>query len=111
MREIDNNMNSLGFKGTPANPTSGSEPVVSQGQTPNQQGAAPEINDLKNMPVPGQSQVQPDNVDADMALLLKNFGQITQLNLIFDEFLKNHTYEEATQLLEAYKKEFLVGKN
>ena len=109
MREIDKNMNSLNFKGVQK--PAADEPVVSQPQAqPISEISDKEINDLKNMPALGQSQIQKDNLDKDMEFLLKHPEQASQLNMSFEKFLENHTYEEATQLVDAYKHEFLAKK-
>jgi hypothetical protein len=110
MREIDKNMNSLNFKGVQK--PFAEEPVVSQPQpAPSTEVSENQINDLKNMPAPGQSQINKDNIDNDMNILLKNPDQVAQLNMIFDKFQENHTYEESAQLMDAYKQEFLSGKH
>lgn len=109
MREIgNNNINSLNFKGIqkPANDT----PTVPE--TPAVPVESKEIKDLTNMPAAslGKSQVSTDSIEDDMNILLKNPIQVTQLNMIFDKYQENHSYEEATQLLDAYRNEFKVTK-
>ncbi len=109
MREIGNkNINSLNFTGIqkPANetttaPEAAPTPVDSK-----------EIKDLTNMPAAslGKSQVSTDSIEDDMNILLKNPIQVAQLNMIFDKYQDDHSYEEATQLLDAYRNEFKVTK-
>lgn len=109
MREIGNkNINSLNFTGiqkstndTSATPETPAAPVESK-----------EIKDLTNMPAAtlGKSQVSTDSIEDDMNILLKNPTQVAQLNMIFDKYQENHSYEEATQLLDAYRNEFKISK-
>ena len=111
MREIDNkNINSLNFKGI-QKPATESTPVSEVPATP---AETKEIKDLANMPAAaiGQSQVQAssDNTESDMLFLLKNPAEVEQLNNVFDKFQENHSYEEAVQLLDAYRHEFYVKK-
>lgn len=105
MREIDNNVNNIKVPDI-------QKPMSEETAAPVQESAAneetKEIKDLKNMPEAalGKSQVATDSVDKDMQFLMKHPEEVEQLNEIFDKFQENHSYEEATQLLEAYKKEF-----
>lgn len=109
MREIDNNnINGVNYKGiqkaaaeTPALP----ENPVAQPETK-------EIKDLGSMPAAtiGRSQISSDSTESDMMFLLKNPNEVAQLNMIFDKYQKEHSYEEATQLIDAYKHEFMTKK-
>ena len=58
----------------------------------------------------GRSQISSDSTENDMMFLLKNPEEVAQLNMIFDKYQQNHTYEEATLLIDAYKREFLSKK-
>lgn len=108
MREIDNkNLNSLNFKGIqkPSNDgtTAPETPAVSA-------DSGKEIKDLSNMPAAslGKSQVATDSVEDDMMFLAKNPEQVMQLNAIFEKYQEEHSYEEATRLIDAYRNEFKV---
>lgn len=109
MREIGNkNINNLNFTGIQKASNDGTV-------TPEVQAApveSKEIKDLTNMPAAslGKSQVLTDSVESDMNILLKNPTQVAQLNMIFDKYQENHSYEEATQLLDAYRNEFKITK-
>ena len=109
MREIGNkNINSLNFTGIqkPAADTPATTP-----ETPVTQESK-EIKDLTNMPAAslGKSQVSTDSIEDDMNILLKNPIQAAQLNMVFDKYQETHSYEEATQLLDAYRNEFKISK-
>ncbi len=41
---------------------------------------------------------------------MKNPSEVEQLNKIFDTYQETHSYEEATQLLDAYRREFSSKK-
>ena len=58
----------------------------------------------------GKSQVSTDSIEDDMNILLKNPIQVAQLNMVFDKYQETHSYEEATQLLDAYRNEFKISK-
>ena len=109
MREIDNNINQAQFQNlqkvqatAPTEEVSATAPVVEQ----------KEINDLSSMPSAslGKSQISTDSTEADMQLFMKYPEQVEQMNAIFDKFKENHSYEEATQLLDAYRNEFVAKK-
>lgn len=106
MREIDNNVNNV-KKIPDIQKPSVEEPAVQPEATPVSNDSK-EIKDLKNMPEAtlGKSQVSSDSVDSDMQFLMKHPEEVEQLNKIFDKFQENHSYEEATQLMDAYRKEF-----
>ncbi len=107
MREIDNNLNNI--KVPEIQKPAVEEPVV-QAEPATTAEETKEIKDLKNMPEAalGKSQITTDSMDKDLQFLMKHPEEVEQLNAIFDKFQENHTYEEATQLLDAYKKEFAV---
>src|SRR5574344_594620 len=109
MREIENNINNMNIKGI-------QKPAIENAPTEEIADTKPEsskeIKDLKDMPAAslGKSQISKDSVEKDMQLLLKNPAQVSQFNMIFDTFQENHTYEEATQLMDAYRNVFMVKK-
>jgi len=109
MREIDNkNINGLNYKGIQKTTPEGT--VIPE--TPTVQPETKEIKDLANMPAAtlGRSQISSDSTESDMLFLLKNPQEVAQLNMIFDKYQQEHSYEEATQLIDAYKHEFLSKK-
>lgn len=107
MREIDNNLNNV--KVPEIQKPAVEEPVV-QAEAPETDVETKEIKDLKNMPEAalGKSQISTDTIDKDMQFLMKYPQEVETLNAMFDKFQEEHSYEEAAQLLEAYKKEFTV---
>ena len=109
MREIDNkNINGVNYKGIQKPAIDGAV----QPEAPVVQPEAKEINDQTKMPAAslGRSQISSDSTENDMMFLLKNPEEVAQLNMIFDKYQQNHTYEEATLLMDAYKREFLSKK-
>ncbi len=111
MREIDNNINNgsnnvNNIKGiqkpapdeTVANETPAAAPVESK-----------EITDLTGPAATiGKSQVTSDSVEKDMQFFAKNPEAVRKLNAVFEgKFSKEHSYEEATRLMDAYKNEFI----
>mgnify|MGYP006872973123 CR=1 FL=1 len=107
MREIDNNLNNM--KVPEIQKSIVEEPVVSE-QVPAVAEGTKEIKDLKNMPEAalGKSQISTDSLDKDMQFLIKYPNEVEALNQMFDKFQDQHSYEEAVQLLDAYRKEFIV---
>ncbi len=107
MREIDNNLNNV--KVPEIQKPAVEEPAAAQ-EAPAQEAETKEIKDLKNMPEAalGKSQVSTDSIDKDMQFLMKYPDEVEMLNKMFDKFQEEHSYEEAAQLLDAYKKEFSV---
>lgn len=109
MREIDNkNINGVNYKGI-QKPAAESQNLP---EPPVVQPEAKEIKDLGNMPAAaiGRSQISSDSTESDMMFLLKNPVEVAQLNMIFDKYQQEHSYEEATQLIDAYKHEFMTKK-
>ena len=109
MREINNNFNNLNFKGiqkaSETQPTQPEAPVANQNDG--------DLKKLSNLPAAtlGQTQVTTDSVEGDMKFLLSNPEEAQVLLGAFDNYVaKGHTYEEATQLMEAHKKEFMATK-
>ena len=103
MREIDNNMSNLNFKGIQkadevqsANISTPAE-TVSEVQTK-------EINDLSKLPSAsiGKSQVNAsDSIENDMKILAKKPELVQELNRIVDEYSKNHTEEETLKFMDS----------
>ncbi len=109
MREIDNkNINSVNYTGI--------QKAANDSNLPAEMPTAPiekkEINDLDKVPSAslGRSQITTDTTESDMMFLLKNPEEVAQLNKIFDKYQEEHSYEEASQLLEAYRHEFSAKK-
>ncbi len=110
MREIDNNLNNVNFRGIPQIPSEKTDNEAAV--TP----AAPaveqkEISDLKNMPELGRSQVQaPDSIENDMKILDKKPELVEELNHVIDEYAKNHTQEETVKFMDTAIQEFFAKK-
>lgn len=111
MREIDNNINNSSngvnnLKGI-QKPT---PDEVNVNETPSSAPAeSKEITDLSGPAVTlGKSQVSSDSVEKDMKFFAKNPEAVRKLDAVFEgKFLKEHSYEEATRLMDAYKNEFI----
>ena len=110
MREIENNLNNLNFKGvqlpTPVEHAEETAPVV----TPAPISEDKEIKDLKNMPELGRSQVAADSIETDMKILDKKPELVEQLNKVIDEYEKTHTQEETIKFMDTAIQEFFAKK-
>ena len=104
MREIENNLNNVNFKGIPQKPIT--EDVKTD--VPVAQPEQKEINDLKNMPAAelGKSQVASDSVETDLKFLQKHPQLVAELNEAMDRYAQNHSEEETLQLFEKMHQEF-----
>lgn len=106
MREIENNLNNVNFKGIPA------KPVAEEAAPKTEVSAAPaeqkEIKDLKNMPAAelGKSQIASDSVETDLKFMEKHPQLVAQLNDALDNYAKTHTEEETLQMFEKMHQEF-----
>lgn len=106
MREIENNLNNVNFKGIPQ------KPVVEETTVKAEASVAPseqkEIKDLKNMPAAelGRSQVASDSVESDMKFLQKHPQLVAELNQAMDNYAKTHSEEETLQMFEKMHQEF-----
>ena len=111
MRDIDNlnNLNNFNTKNYQKHVSETSQVSSDLNEGGSIVDSQKEINDLSALPSAtfGKAMVTSDNTDADMAFLLKNPTQVAQLNMVFDKYLENHSYEDATRLIDAYKKEFI----
>ncbi len=106
MREIENNVNNVNFKGIPAKPIAeDAAPKVDATVAPTEQK---EIKDLKNMPAAelGKSQVASDSVETDLKFMQKHPELVAQLNKVVDEYAKTHSEEETMQMFEKMHQEF-----
>ncbi len=106
MREIENNLNNVNFKGIPAKPIAEeTAPKVEVSPAPAEQK---EIKDLKNMPAAelGKSQVASDSIDTDLKFMEKHPQLVAQLNEVLDNYAKTHTEEETMQMFEKMHQEF-----
>lgn len=109
MREIDNkNINNVNYKGI----QKASNDTPTMPEAPAAPAETKEISDLGKVPSAslGRSQINTDTTESDMLFLMKNPSEVEQLNKIFDNYQETHSYEEATQLLEAYRREFSSKK-
>lgn len=108
MREIDNNINSVNFKGI-------QKPVTEEVTTAETSAAASEskeVKDLSAMPAAtlGKSQVSSDSLESDMKFLAKNPKLVEELNKAIDNYAQSHTEEETLQLMEKVHQEFVAKK-
>ena len=105
MREIENNLNNVNFKGIQAKPAAEDMPKAEIAVTPSEQK---EINDLNNMPAAelGKSQIASDSVESDLKFLQKHPQLVAELNEALDKYAQNHTEEETMQLFEKMHQEF-----
>lgn len=108
MREIDNNINNVNFKGIqkPAQP----EAIIET--APVNPAEAKEIKDLANVPEAslGKSQVSTDSIENDMKFLEKNPELAMALNNAIDNYAKNHGEEDTLKMLEKMHQEFVAKK-
>lgn len=106
MREIENNLNNVNFKGIPQKPLPEETPVKAEASVaPTEQK---EIKDLKNMPAAelGKSQVASDSVETDLKFLQKHPQLVAELNEAMDRYAQNHSEEETLQMFEKMHQEF-----
>ena len=105
MREIENNLNNVNFKGI-QKPTP-EETVVPAPTAPAQEQK--QIDDLKNMPAAtlGKSQVAAsDSIENDMKVFVKHPDLTQKLNEVIDEYAKTHTEEETLKFMDTAIQEF-----
>lgn len=110
MREIENSLNSINFKGV-------QKPAIEE-TTPNPTQAAPvqeqkQIEDLKNMPAAslGKSQVAAsDSIENDMKTFTKHPELAQKLNEIIDKYSEDHTEEETLKFMDTAIHEFFAKK-
>ena len=106
MREIENNLNNVNFKGIPQKPIV--EESVSKAEVPVAPNEQKEISDLKNMPAAelGKSQVASDSIETDLKFLQKHPQLVAELNEAMDKYAQNHSEEETLQMFEKMHQEF-----
>ncbi len=106
MREIENNLNNVNFKGIPQKPVT--EETSVKADAPVAQTEQKEIKDLKNMPAAelGKSQVASDSVETDLKFLQKHPQLVAELNEAMDKYAQNHSEEETLQMFEKMHQEF-----
>ena len=46
-----------------------------------------------------------------LMFMLKNTKHVERMNAIIDKYMENHSLEDAIQLIDAYKNEFIQPKN
>ena len=108
MREIDNKLNNLNFKGVqkPAQEEKVQEENVTPVQIKEEQK---EITDLKNMPAAelGKSQVtSADKIGNDIKFLTKHPEVAETINDAIDRYAQTHTEEETLKFIDAAIGEF-----
>lgn len=108
MREIENNLNNVNFKGIPAKPVA--EETTPKTEAPVVNTEQKEITDLKNMPAAelGRSQIASDSVETDLKFMEKHPQLVAQLNDALDNYAKTHTEEETLQMFEKMHQEFVT---
>lgn len=109
MREIDNNINNVNFKGIqkPVQADIVSEETVAQ---PSKE--TKEINDLANVPEAtlGKSQISSDSIESDMKFLEKNPKLAMVINSAIDNYAENHSEEETLKMIEKMHQELVARK-
>ena len=98
MREIDNNINSVNFKGI-QKPV---QPETVQEETPVSPTESKEIKDLANVPE--------DSIENDLKFLEKNPKLAQELNRAIDNYAKTHTEDETLKMNEKVHQEFVAKK-
>lgn len=106
MREIENNLNNVNFKGIQT-----AKPITEEtakAETPSAPVVQKEIKDLKNMPAAelGKSQVESDSIETDLKFLQKHPQLVAELNEAVDKYAQNHSEEETLQMFEKMHQEF-----
>ena len=106
MREIENNLNNVNFKGIPQMPIA--EETSVKAEVPVAPSEQKEIKDLKNMPAAelGKSQVASDSVETDLKFLEKHPQLVAELNEAMDKYAQTHSEEETLQMFEKMHQEF-----
>ncbi len=108
MREIDNNINNVNFKGIqkPAQPEAISEAA------PVNPTESKEIKDLANVPEAslGKSQISTDSIENDMKFLEKNPELAKALNQAIDNYAKTHSEDDTLKMIEKVHQEFVAKK-
>lgn len=109
MREIDNNINNLNFKGI-QKPVQ-AEIVPDETAAPAQKESK-EIKDLANVPEAtlGKSQISSDSIESDMKFLEKNPKLAMAINQAIDNYAETHTEDETMKMLEKCHQEFVAKK-
>ena len=109
MREIDNNINNVNFKGIqkPVQADIVSEETVAQPPKETK-----EINDLANVPEAtlGKSQISSDSIESDMKFLEKNPKLAMAINSAIDNYAENHSEEETLKMIEKMHQELVARK-
>ena len=106
MREIENNLNNVNFKGIAQKPIV--EETTAKAEVPVAPSEQKEIKDLKNMPAAelGRSQVASDSVETDLKFLQKHPQLVAELNAAMDKYAQTHSEEETMQMFEKMHQEF-----
>ena len=112
MREIENNLNNVNFKGIPKTQVeeTGKTDVAAQ----NAQEPREQINDLGKMPSAslGKSQVvPPSSVEGDIANFQENPNLVAVVDKAIDKYAKTHTPQETLDYMnQAYREFFTTTK-
>ena len=111
MREIENNLNNVNFKGI-QKPVS-EETAQTPAPVPAPAQEAKQIDDLKNMPAEslGKSQVAvSDSIENDMKNFTKHPEVAQKLNEVIEEYAKTHSEEETLKFMDTAIQEFFSKK-
>lgn len=109
MREIDNNINNVNFKGIQKPAIE--ETVVEEASAP-LSSESKEINDLSSMPAAtlGKSQISSDSLESDIKFLERKPKLAEELNRAIDNYAANHSEEETLKMIEKIHQEFVAKK-
>ena len=110
MREIENNLNKVNFKGV-QKPAAEEAAQLQEQKVPMQEQK--QIEDLKDMPAAslGKSQVAAsDSLENDMKAFVKHPELAQKLNDVIDEYAKTHTEEETLKFMDTAIQEFFSKK-
>lgn len=109
MREIDNNINNVNFKGIQKPVQADIVPEETVAQPPKE---TKEINDLANVPEAtlGKSQISSDSIESDMKFLEKNPKLAMAINSAIDNYAANHSEEDTLKMIEKMHQELVARK-
>lgn len=107
MREIDNNLNNVNFKGV-QRPLQ-EEKVQGETVSAVSKTELKEVTDLKNMPELGRTQVAgADTIEKDMKFFTKHPEVAKKINDVIDKYAQTHTEEETLKFIDTAMQEFTV---
>ena len=109
MREIDNKLNSVNFKGIQKPSV---EEVTTPEVAPTSNAETKEIKDLANMPAAalGTPEIASDSIENDMKFLEKNPKLAQEINKAIDKYAETHGEEDTLKMIEKMHQEFVAKK-